>query len=342
MGSAVRAAVAAQPDLELVAAVDPAYAAPAPAASAAGAPAAAAAPAAHAAPAAGAPAAGAPPTAAVGAGAPPTAAVGAVAAPAAAPEPPGPPVVSAATPGELPASLGLDVAVDFTTASAVLANAQWCAESGVHLVCGTTGLGEAGLARLAQLFGGEHGPNCVVAANFAVSAVLMMRFAELAAPFFDSAEVIELHHDRKVDAPSGTAIETARRIAGARRASGGPFRPDPTETSLPGARGALVGAESAGGSGDAGAIADPADGESGTGVGVGAGGDAGAGVRVHAVRLQGLVAHQEVLFGAEGQSLTIRQDSYDRSSFMPGVLLAVRSVASRPGLTVGLEPLLGI
>jgi 4-hydroxy-tetrahydrodipicolinate reductase len=255
-------------------------------------------------------------------------------------------VVSAATLGELPASLGLDVAVDFTTAAAVLANAQWCAESGVHLVCGTTGLGEAGLARLAELFGGEHGPNCVVAANFAVSAVLMMRFAELAAPFFDSAEVIELHHDRKVDAPSGTAIETARRIARTRRDSGGPFRPDPTETSLPGARGALVGAESAGGRGDAGAGAgaDPADGQSGAGgrAGVGASGGAGAGVRVHAVRLQGLVAHQEVLFGAEGQSLTIRQDSYDRSSFMPGVLLAVRSVASRPGLTIGLERLLGI
>ncbi len=214
--------------------------------------------------------------------------------------------------GQLGAGEGIDVAVDFTTASAVLANAEWSAAHGVHLVCGTTGLGDAGVARLVELFGHGRGPNCVIAPNFAVSAVLMMRFAELAAPFFDGAEIVELHHDHKTDAPSGTAIETARRIAASRIASGaGPFVPDPTEQQLAGARGAAV-----------------SDGE--------------VIVPVHAVRLAGLVAHQEVVLGATGQSLTIRQDSYDRSSFMPGVLLAVREVGGRPGVTFGLEPLLGI
>lgn len=228
----------------------------------------------------------------------------------------------------------IDVAVDFTNAAAVLANAAWCAERGVHLVCGTTGLGEPGVARLAELFGSAQGPNCVVAANFAVSAVLMMRFAELAAPFFEGVEIVELHHGDKRDAPSGTAIETARRIARARRDSGsGPFATDPTQESLEGARGAAITA------GPACSSEEPA------GVGDSAAGERNAGeisVPVHAVRLVGLVAHQEVIFGAAGQSLTIRQDSYDRASFMPGVLLAIREVASRPGLTVGLEALLGL
>lgn len=218
----------------------------------------------------------------------------------------------------------VDVAVDFTTARAVPGNARWCAARGVHLVCGTTGLDGAALAELAELFSPPEAPNAVLCANFAVSAVLMQRLAELAAPHFDSVEIVEYHHDRKRDAPSGTAIETARRVAAARRSSGaGPFAPDRTEQSLPGARGATLPADGAGFSGTAGAAGEPQ-------------------VRLHAVRLRGLVAHQEVLFGAAGQSLTIRQDSYDLQSFMPGILLAVRRVASTPGLTRGLEPLLGI
>ena len=145
----------------------------------------------------------------------------------------------------------------------------------------------------------------MVAANFAIGAVLMMRFAELAAPYFDSVEVIELHHDNKIDAPSGTATETVRRMA----AASDTWAPDPTLTEvLPGARG-----------------------------GVGPGG-----IHVHSVRLRGLVAHQEVLFGTAGQQLTIRHDSFDRVSFMPGVVLAAKRVANHPGLTIGLEPLLGL
>jgi 4-hydroxy-tetrahydrodipicolinate reductase len=208
------------------------------------------------------------------------------------------------------ADAGAEVAVDFTHASAAVANMAWCAGAGVHAVCGTTGIGPDDLGRLRDLFAPADAPNCVLVPNFAVTAVLMMRFAELAAPFLDGVEIVELHHDAKRDAPSGTALETARRIAEARQASGaGPFAADPTaEEVAPGARGAL-----------------------GPG-----------GVRIHAVRLPGLVAHQEVLFGALGQSLTIRQDSYERSSFMPGVLLAVTKVASIPGLTVGLEALLGL
>ena len=199
---------------------------------------------------------------------------------------------------------GAEVAVDFTVAASARQNLAWCAAHRVHAVCGTTGLSEEDLAALATAF--VSGTNCVVAPNFAISAVLLMRFAEMAAPYFDSAEVIELHHDQKRDAPSGTALETARRIAAA-RAAAGPFAPDPTEDLiLDGARG----------------------------------GAGPMGVRVHAVRLRGLVAHEEVLFGATGQSLTLRQDSYDRESFMPGVLLATRRVATTPGLTVGLDALL--
>jgi len=199
---------------------------------------------------------------------------------------------------------GAEVAVDFTTADAARGNLRWCGANGVHAVVGTTGLSADDLAELAGIFSGEPA-NAVVAPNFAIGAVLMMRLAEIAAPWFDSAEIVELHHDAKVDAPSGTALLTARRLA----AASPEWAADPTTTTLlEGARG-----------------------------GVGPGG-----IRVHSVRLRGLVAHQEVLLGTTGQSLSIRHDSYDRTSFMPGVLLAVRQVANRPGLTVGLDALLGI
>ncbi len=193
-----------------------------------------------------------------------------------------------------------DVVVDFTVAESARSTLAQVAAAGVHAVVGTTGLGADDLAALEAAFDRS---NCIVAPNFAIGAVLMMRFAELAAPWFDSAEIIELHHDSKRDAPSGTAMATAARLAGA----SSDWSPDPTLTTLAeGARG-----------------------------GLGAGG-----VRVHSVRLAGLVAHQEVLLGTTGQTLTIRHDSYDRTSFMPGVLLAVRRVASCPGVTVGLDELL--
>jgi 4-hydroxy-tetrahydrodipicolinate reductase len=200
---------------------------------------------------------------------------------------------------------GAEVAVDFTAAEAARENLRWCAGHGVHAVVGTTGLSAADYEEAARLFSPGGRANAVIAPNFAVGAVIMMRLAELAAPFFETAEIVELHHDGKIDAPSGTALLTARRMAEASP----DWAPDPTKTlALEGARG-------------------------GTGPG---------GIHIHAVRLRGLVAHQEVILGTAGQSLSIRHDSYDRTSFMPGVLLAVRSVASRPGLTVGLDALLGI
>jgi 4-hydroxy-tetrahydrodipicolinate reductase len=174
----------------------------------------------------------------------------------------------------------------------------------IHAVVGTTGLTDDDLASFAEEFG-NGGPNCIVAPNFSLSAVLMMRFAETAAPYFDTAEIIELHHDGKADAPSGTAIVTADRMA----AASGEWAADPTTTeALPGARG-------------------------GTGP---------AGIRIHAVRMRGMVAHQEVILGALGQTLTIRQDTFDRQSFMPGVILACKHVAEHEGLTVGLDRLLGL
>lgn len=202
------------------------------------------------------------------------------------------------------------VAVDFTVASSALENAEWCAANGVHLVIGTTGLGAAGTERLGELFPPQGPLGCVVAANFAIGAVLMMRFAEMAAPWFDTAEIVELHHDAKLDAPSGTSVRTAERMAASRTAAGRSSFPDDRTTTV---------------------VLDGARGGAGPG-----------GVRVHSVRLPGLVAHQEVVLGAVGQSLTIRHDSYDRSSFMDGVLLAVREVGRRPGLTLGIEPLLGL
>ena len=202
-----------------------------------------------------------------------------------------------------------EVAVDFTATEAARADIEWCTSNGVHLVVGTSGLGPDDLERADQLCT-TSGVHVAVVPNFAIGAVLLMRFCEMAAPFMDGAEIIELHHDAERDVPSGTAMATAARIAGARAQAGVPPLPaDATELwTLEGARG---------------------------GEGPGA-------VRVHSVRLPGLVAHQEVVFGATAQSLTLRHDSYDRRSFMPGVLLAVRALPGRPGLTVGLEPMLDL
>lgn len=197
-----------------------------------------------------------------------------------------------------------EVVVDFTHPDAVMGNLRTCVEAGVHAVVGTTGFDAGRLEELRALLAGTQ-VNVLVAPNFGIAAVLMMQFAAQAARFFDSVEIVELHHAGKADAPSGTARRTAELVAEARR--GMPPMPDATTTALDGARGADV-----------------------------------DGVRVHSVRLAGLVAHQEVLLGGAGESLTIRHDSYDRASFMPGVLLGVRRVGSRPGLTVGLEALLDL
>jgi 4-hydroxy-tetrahydrodipicolinate reductase len=198
---------------------------------------------------------------------------------------------------------GAEVSVDFTVVAAARENLRWCASHDVHAVVGTTGFNEDDLDEFATLFG-QSSANALIAPNFAIGAVLMMRFAEQAAPWFETAEIVELHHDQKADAPSGTAMLTAQRIAGASSEWG----EDPTDTVVAeGARGGLVGDR----------------------------------VRVHSVRMRGMVAHQEVILGTTGQTLTVRHDSYDRSSFMPGVLLAVRRVGSRPGLTIGLDELLG-
>ncbi|HVV76143.1 MAG TPA: 4-hydroxy-tetrahydrodipicolinate reductase [Mycobacteriales bacterium] len=197
-----------------------------------------------------------------------------------------------------------EVVVDFTTPGAVMGNLEWCVEHGLHTVVGTTGFNDARLAEVEKLVAASSGVGVLVAPNFGIGAVLMMRFAAAAAPHFESVEIIELHHPNKIDAPSGTARRTAEMIGEARR---GEASPDATSESLDGARGAEVDH-----------------------------------VRIHAVRLAGLVAHQEVLLGGHGETLTIRHDSLSRESFMPGVLLAVRGVSSRPGLTVGIESLLGL
>jgi len=200
------------------------------------------------------------------------------------------------------ADAGCDVVVDFTVAEAGRTTLPWLAMHGIHAVVGTTGFAELDIAAFREAFSGS---NCLIASNFAVSAVLMMRFAELAAPFFDTAEIIELHHDAKVDAPSGTAISTAQRMADASTT----WAPDPTLHELyPGARGSR----------------------------------GPAGIRVHSVRMRGMVAHQEVILGAQGQTLTLRQDSYDRLSYMPGVVLACKQIAHHPGLTLGLDSFLGV
>jgi 4-hydroxy-tetrahydrodipicolinate reductase len=200
---------------------------------------------------------------------------------------------------------GAQVVVDFTTPDVVMDNLHWCVDQGIHAVVGTTGFTGQRLDRVRSWLSHKPDIGVLVAPNFGIGAVLMMQFAARAARYFESVEIIEQHHPRKLDAPSGTATHTAKLVAEARAAAGLAGMPDATKDEVPGARGAEL-----------------------------------DGVRVHSVRASGLVAHQEVLFGSAGETLTIRHDSLDRSSFMPGVLLGVRSVRSRPGLTVGLDALL--
>jgi 4-hydroxy-tetrahydrodipicolinate reductase len=199
-------------------------------------------------------------------------------------------------------SAGAQVVVDFTTPDVVMANLEFLIMHNIHAVVGTTGFSDDRLAQLNTWLAANPKAGVLIAPNFAIGAVLMMEFAEKAAKFFESAEIIELHHPNKVDAPSGTAARTASLISDARKKANLPAMPDATTSTLDGARGATVGD-----------------------------------VPVHSVRLRGLIAHQEVLFGGLGETLTIRHDSLDRAGFMPGVLLGVRQVSSHPGLTVGLE-----
>ncbi|MFT4469893.1 4-hydroxy-tetrahydrodipicolinate reductase [Arthrobacter sulfonylureivorans] len=199
-------------------------------------------------------------------------------------------------------SAGAQVVVDLTTPENTEANVRFAVDHGMHAVVGTTGWDEAKRASLAELLEQHPGAGVLIAPNFALGSVLASSFAATAAKYFESVEIIELHHPDKVDAPSGTAIRTAQLVAAARDTAGVPAGPDATTKALDGARGAEV-----------------------------------DGVRVHSVRLRGLVAHQEVLLGGPGEQLTIRHDSFDRASFMPGVLLGVRTVTGRPGLTYGLD-----
>ena len=195
-----------------------------------------------------------------------------------------------------------EVMINFTHLNTARANLAWCAEHGVHAVVGTTGFNETDLEGFRAAFTSS---SCLIAPNFAIGAILMMRFAELAAPWFETAEVLEYHHDAKFDSPSGTAMRTVERMA----AASPEWAPDPTRTEVvEGARG----------------------------------GEGAAGIRVHAVRMRGMVAHQEVLLGTTGQTLSIRHDSYDRTSFMPGVVLGAKRVHEVPGVTIGIEHLLDL
>jgi 4-hydroxy-tetrahydrodipicolinate reductase len=198
-----------------------------------------------------------------------------------------------------------DVVVDFTHPDVVMDNLRWCIAHGLHCVVGTTGFDQDRLDQLRAALADAPGVGVLVAPNFSIGAVLMMRFAVAAAPFYESVEIVELHHPDKADAPSGTSRRTAELVAAARREAGLGAVPDATSTGLDGARGADV-----------------------------------DGIHVHAVRSRGLVAHQEVLLGGPGETLTIRHDSMDRASFTPGVLAAIRTIGGRPGLTVGLEQVL--
>ena len=202
---------------------------------------------------------------------------------------------------------GAEVALDFTQPDVALDHVRWCVENGVHVVVGTSGFDDTRIAEVRGLLGEQPQVGVLIVPNFSIGAVLMMRFAATAAPFFESVEVVEMHHPDKVDAPSGTATRTAETIAEARREAGSPPLPDATSTDPDGARGALV-----------------------------------EGVPVHAIRARGFVASQEVVMGGVGETFSMRHDSHDRVSFMPGVLAAVRAVADRPGLTVGLDTVLGL
>ncbi|MEU8544588.1 4-hydroxy-tetrahydrodipicolinate reductase [Streptomyces sp. NPDC048717] len=199
------------------------------------------------------------------------------------------------------------VVVELTTPDSVMDNLDFCVRHGIHAVVGTTGWTEERLARLTGWLEKSPATGVLIAPNFSIGAVLTMKFAQLAAPYFESVEVVELHHPNKVDAPSGTAARTAQLIAAARAEAGLGAQPDATATALDGARGADV-----------------------------------DGVRVHSVRLRGLLAHQEVLLGGEGETLTVRHDSLHHSSFMPGILLGARRVSAVPGLTFGLEHFLDL
>ena len=200
---------------------------------------------------------------------------------------------------------GVQAVVDFTHPDVVMDNLEFCISHGIHAVVGTTGFDAERLDRLRGWLADSEATGVLVAPNFSIGAVLMMRFAAEAARFYESVEIIELHHPDKADAPSGTARRTAQLVAAARADAGSPPVPDATSTALDGARGAVV-----------------------------------DGIHVHGLRVRGLVAHQEVILGSPGETLTIRHDSLDRVSFMPGVLLAVRAVLSRPGLTIGIDSLL--
>jgi 4-hydroxy-tetrahydrodipicolinate reductase len=200
---------------------------------------------------------------------------------------------------------GVEVAVDFTTPDVVMDHIRFCLDHGINVVVGTTGIDDARLDEVRALLAAHPSNGAVIAPNFGLGAVLLMRFAREAAPYFESVEVIELHHPDKADAPSGTATHTAHGIAEARARAATAPGPDATQHEIAGARGADI-----------------------------------DGIRVHSVRVRGLVAHEEVLLGNPGEVLTLRHDSLDRASFMPGVLLAVRAVSARPGLTLGLESLL--
>jgi len=202
---------------------------------------------------------------------------------------------------------GAQAVVDFTHPDVVMDNLEFCVTHGIHAVVGTTGFDEERLARVRGWLDDAPGVGVLVAPNFSIGAILMMRFAAEAAPFYESVEIVELHHPEKADAPSGTARRTASLVAAARREAGAGPIPDATSTSLEGARGADV-----------------------------------EGIRVHGLRIRGLVAHQEVILGGLGETLTIRHDSLDRVSFTPGVLLGLRSIAGAPGLTVGLEAFMGL
>ncbi|WP_075661085.1 4-hydroxy-tetrahydrodipicolinate reductase [Streptomyces acidiscabies] len=205
------------------------------------------------------------------------------------------------------AETGAQVAVELTTPASVMGNLDFCVRHGIHAVVGTTGWTDDRLAQLGTWLAQSPQTGVLIAPNFSIGAVLTMKFAQLAAPYFESVEVVELHHPNKVDAPSGTATRTAQLIAEARAKAGTAPAPDATVMALDGARGADV-----------------------------------DGVPVHSVRLRGLLAHQEVLLGGEGETLTIRHDSLHHSSFMPGILLGARRVVSTPGLTFGLEHFLDL